>query len=63
VASRLLDLSLTVGMYPYPFYVQPARVIASYSRAFRAVFENIDHVLEGPYEPVRTSPPIVAADL
>lgn len=63
VASRLLDCSLTVGMFPHPLYVQPRRVMKRYGAGLRAVFSDIDRVLTAPYTPRRPAPPIPAADL
>jgi perosamine synthetase len=44
-ASRLLDTSLIVNDEPYPIYLQDLELMASYVKAFRKVFDNLDELL------------------
>ncbi|MBS1861294.1 MAG: aminotransferase class V-fold PLP-dependent enzyme [Actinobacteria bacterium] len=63
VASRLVNRAFSVGVHPYPLHVQPDAVIDQYAEGFREVFNDLDRVLQGPYEPRRPVPSILPEEV
>ena len=51
--SRLLDESLILGSEPRPLFVQADDLMRAYVDAFEKVLDNLDTLLELPFEPVR----------